>query len=425
MNVRYLRRGLWLLGFGCLWLPLLDDPPLATGAYVQDVSTDRAVVAMATGRQQDLRLQLKRRDGDAASVREVADDANAGLRHQFVIEELQPGSDYQYAVLGSSDDVVAEGSFTTAPDNDEAPVRFAVFGDSGNTPWWVWVQRNFLFHLPARWQWLPPEAMPSRIGDRIAAAAPDFILHVGDIVYPDGKQAHYASGFFMPFAEALANAPIYVALGNHDVTEDEGRQTLSNFYLPKGEVTGDERCYSFAWGAVRVIVLDCNFMTPDDRMHEGHPSLLHLRHELERRSEPWVVVASHFPIFSASRQRDRADMMLHVLPVLREYCVDLYFCGHDHAYQRFGQAGDDDTIQVVTGGGGKSLYAVNVHRRAAVAVSQFHWCNVTVEGLELVLRARSVDGDLLDTLVLRQSPDSERTARIRKVNPARAARIGR
>ena len=34
-----------MLGFGCLWLPVCDDPPLQTSAYLQDVTTDSAVVA--------------------------------------------------------------------------------------------------------------------------------------------------------------------------------------------------------------------------------------------------------------------------------------------------------------------------------------------------------------------------------------------
>ena len=421
VNVRVVRRSLWLLGFGCLWLPVFDDPPLETGAYVQDVSMERAVVMMVTGSVQTLRLTVAEASGKPLVLPAVRSE---GRRHVFEVEGLQAGSEYDYSITDESGAVLQQGSFTTAPDRDAALVRFAVLGDSGRVPWWVWLQRSALFHLPARWQWFAPVSMPSRIGARIAAARPDFVLHVGDIVYPRGMQGHYSAGFFRPFAEVLRHSPFYATLGNHDVVDDEGRQALANFHFPKGDVTGDERCYSFARGPVRVIVLDCNFSRAGDMMHAQHPALLHLRHELLTRSEPWVVVASHFPIFSASRQRDRADLLQYVLPLLREHCVDLYLCGHDHAYQRFGDPADDDTIQVVTGGGGKSLYAVQMHPRVRVATSQYHWCSVTVDGRKLVLRARSVDGELLDTLELRQSPDSARTARMRELNPARAARIG-
>ena len=44
MRTRWFRRGLWLVGFGCLWLNVLDDPPLWTEPYLQDVSGDGATV---------------------------------------------------------------------------------------------------------------------------------------------------------------------------------------------------------------------------------------------------------------------------------------------------------------------------------------------------------------------------------------------
>jgi hypothetical protein len=363
---------------------------------------------------------LRVRDAGGAEQRVGAAGAPA-RRHAFAIQGLRPDSVYEFEVLDAGEAAVDRGSFRTAPADDAVPVRFAVIGDSGGLPWWVWLQRSPLFHVPARLGWLPAAATVATAGRRIAAAQPRFVLHVGDLVYPWGNQQHYAPGFFDPFGDALRHAPFYVALGNHDVLDDEGRQALANFHLPHGELTGDERCYTFACGAVRVFVVDLNLTRDEDRVVDGHPSLEFLKRELPRHGEPWFVVASHFPMRSASRQRDRGDLLLAVLPLLKQHGVDLYLSGHDHTYQRFAE--DGGVVMVVSGGGGKSLYELHPHAQVRVAQSQYHWCSVEAKGRELTLRALAFDGALLDTVELQQPAAGERFERIRAVNAQRASRI--
>lgn len=410
----------WLIGFGCLWLPVFDDPPLRTGAYVQNVTTESATVAMVTAAPCQISVRVVSADGRL--VGEFGEPV-AKRRHAITVTGLVAGSEYAYTVAGAGQQ--AAGRIRTPPpaDGDRAQVRFAALGDSGAVPWWVWLQRNALFHFPAQWQWLPVQERVAAIGGRIAAAKPDFVLHLGDIIYPYGRSAHYSAGLFRPFAEVMATAPLYATLGNHDLIDDAGRQALAHLHLPANDITGDERCHSFAWGGVRVFVVDFNLVGGRDFIPADHPSLVWLRLELGRHAEPWFVVASHFPIRSVSRQKDRPDLLEYALPLLVEHGVDLYMAGHDHTYQRFGGDGSvDDLPMVVSGGGGKSLYEVIPGTRAVVAQSAYHWCHVEVEGARLRLRARGLDGGVLDTLELHKAA-GERLERIRGRNPARAARI--
>lgn len=418
---RWFRRLLWLAGFGCLWINVFDDPPLRTGPYVQNVTPRSAVVAVVAATPEVRTLHVQ--DDAGAPVASI--ESGAARRHALRVEGLEPGRRYRYTMVGP-DGSEEGGSFRTAPDGDRAPVRFAFCGDSGDQPWWVWLQRTPLFHLPSRLQVLPTKGAVTEVGAAMAAFAPDFALHLGDVIYPKGQQGHYSSGFFRPFAELIRNAPVYPVLGNHDVMDAAGQQFLVNFHLPESDVTGDERCYSFAWGAVRVVVLDCNTHYAGDRYEEGHPSSEFLLEQLRSCSEPWVVVASHYPMRSASRQRNRGDLLAVMLPQLAEYHVSLYLSGHDHCYQRFGPSETLPTPLVVSGGGGKRLYEISespLERVGAKALAQaYHWCSVSVEGGKLTLVAHGIDGDELDRLEL-AAPSGDALERLRSINPGRAARI--
>lgn len=81
-----------------------------------------------------------------------------------------------YAVAG------ATGSAAALP--AEGPLRFAVIGDSGSGS-------------PAQWD----------VAARLAQAAPHFVLHTGDIVYPRGGLEDYGPRYFAPYKETLSRAP--------------------------------------------------------------------------------------------------------------------------------------------------------------------------------------------------------------------------
>lgn len=399
---------LWLVGIGCLFLPVFGDPPLRSGAYVQRVVGDRAVVAMITPEPRSLSLELRGEEGDRRW------SSPSRRRHVFELDGLRADSRYGFSVLDEAGKELDRGSFRSAPDRDNAVVKFAVVGDSGGLPFWTFLKRSALLQLPARWGWLPVRVNLGRTASRMAEQSPDFWLHVGDVVYSAGENRHYEAAFFRPFAELLRHSPVYAVLGNHDKMNDDGRQLMANLVLPENSLTGDERFFSFAYGSVRVIGLDL-----DGNVEADHPALSFLRQELPRVSEPWLVVLSHFPFYSASRQGDREDLQEHLLPLLRQHQVDLYLAGHDHNYQRF----TGDVVQVISGGGGKSLYVLEEHELLAKAVGEYHFCTVEVSGSELTLQAIGNESGVMDELRLDKAKWPDRLEALREVNPQRHGRI--
>jgi hypothetical protein len=371
-----------------LLLPTQPELPLATGAYVQDVTAASAKVCWVGHPARSVELKVAARDG-TGPVPAVA-FAETGDRRVARIDGLRAATVYDFtAVLDGRARDDLSGSFRTPPAGTSARVRFAVLGDSGGLPWWVNVSRSPLFGALARAGLLPPVGRVAGMGERLAELAPEFWLHTGDVIYPRGEQRHYGPGFFAPFAAALRRAPVYPVLGNHDWETDHGRPLLANFELPAG---GDEQFFTFAWGPVRVVGLNCN------RSVGLAPGLAFLEQVLERAEEPWRVVVEHFPPWSASDQGDRADLIDRLVPALQRARVDLLLCGHDHNYQRFRKEGE---LQVViTGGGGKSLYRLRDHPRLVHAASEYHLCEVTCEPTRLALRAVALDGREIDAFTL-------------------------
>ncbi|RYH02094.1 hypothetical protein EON65_47975 [archaeon] len=52
----------------------------------------------------------------------------------------------------------------------------------------------------------------------------------------------------------------------------------------------------------------------------------------EAKADPptWLLVAGHYPVFSAGSNGDAKELQQYLLPLLQEYHVHAYICGHDH-----------------------------------------------------------------------------------------------
>ncbi len=374
-----------------LLLPSHPEPRVRSGAYVQDVRTTSAKICWLGWQAVAVEMSVvPEAGGDPLPVEWLRRGNHCVVR----ATGLAPGTRYRYVAKETVADgsaVVAElsGSFTTPPVAADARVRFGVVGDSGGLPFWINLTRSPPIHALTRSRLLWQSSEVARIGEGLAAAEPDFWVHVGDVVYPRGEQRHYWTGFFRPFADVLRHAPVYPVLGNHDWEWDHGRPFLANFELPDD---ADEHFFSIAWGPVRLIGLNLNHSVGID------PGIAYAARALAAAREPWRIVAQHFPLWSGSRQGDRPDLIERMLPVLTANHVDLLLCGHDHVYQRFAPQGG--VVEVVTGGGGKSLYDQNPHPALVKSAQAYHFCVVDADARSLTLKAIDQHGALIDEFTL-------------------------
>lgn len=242
----------------------------------------------------------------------------------------------------------------------------------------------------------------------IERANPDLVLVGGDIAYGHGNDTRWGSWFEM--MEPLASrVPMMPAVGNHEVyCEDPARPVEFNFcglgpnrWSARFPLPGDGRTYAFDWGALRVTVLDTEAYFADSNEHGTNASLQagFAAGSLGADNERWDVVMFHRPLRTTSARDSMQNEQARVdLMPLLDAEADLVLQSHLHAYER-SVPGENGTIYVTSGGGGREIYddwganASWVATRAAE--HQFVLLDVTATRIDG--RAVRSDGATLDS----------------------------
>jgi hypothetical protein len=303
------------------------------------------------------------------------------------VDGLARGGEYRYVPLADGLPLTGESSFRV--DDSERPYSFAVLGDSGTG-----------------------SAAQLAVRDQLQAAAPDFVLHTGDMIYNDGAAADFDPKFFVPYAPLLRRVVFWPTLGNHDVRTASGAPWRAAFYTPANNAAGSEGYYSFDFGNAHLVVLDSNASTsPGSAQHTF------LDRDLEASTAVWKFVALHHPVYSSGSHGSTLSLRANLVPVFDRHRVDVVFMGHDHNYERTVPLRADapvaagaGTVYVVTGGGGQSLRSVGTSSFTAYAESAFHFTRVAVDGGVLALEMVRADGSVRDRLTLtRATPTTTST----------------
>ncbi len=276
------------------WLSYLQGPSdtaFTRGPFLLRVTGSEAELRWSARDHRDVKVTATGPDGEAVAV---AGGVLSGLRR-----------DTRYAWVASVDGTAeAGGSFTTPPASLDHPVRFAVLGDygSGNDDEWA-------------------------VGRLLAAQRPDFAVTAGDNSYLVAAGPLLDRNIFRPLADLMANAPMYVCLGDHD-TFFPGPGAISKaFDLPAG---GGR--HTVDWGPVQVVILGDQPNDPE--------AIAYARKQLGRPGPAVRFVVCHRPLQSGDA----------ILPVLRAAHATV-FSGHLHRYERRTVDGVQ-TFTVGTGGEG-------------------------------------------------------------------------
>ncbi len=217
------------------------------------------------------------------------------------------------------------------------------------------------------------KAGQNAIAYRIAQEKPDFLVALGDIVYPSGRSFHYFKYFWPTYVNAaeasekagaplMGTTPFYAVLGNHDAYVGKLSATLPDAYaayyfftaprngpgegawstvIPKteegakfrrlaGEAYPSLDFYSFDYGPAHVVVLsNASTGKGDDPKVAAW-----VEQDLKASKQPWKLVCLHAPPFQVTTSHYGDQRSRKLAPIFEANGVDVVFAGHVHNYQR-------------------------------------------------------------------------------------------
>ena len=290
--------------------------------------------------------------------------------HVVELTDLSPNTTYHYH-CGAPGYWSDDYTFTTAPLSDDFrdSFNFAVFGDSRGG-----------------------YSINGQILEAVKERGVRFAIFVGD--FTNGAGQYEYDLWFKGAGDSLASLPFMPVHGNHEMM----RETyFEQFALP-----GNEMWFSYDYGPIHFVHL---LSHTEDYALKQRGWLLE---DLKGATQPWKIVVAHHPAYSAGGGHGCTDFVLdHWVDLFDRFHVDLYFCGHDHNYERTwpikgGRIDAEGTVYVVTGGAGAPLVEAGRDWWTAVSESVYHYCIVDVQPSLLRVTAFRLDGTVLDRFTLKR-----------------------
>ena len=175
-----------------------------------------------------------------------------------------------------------------------------------------------------------------------------FGLTTGDNFYPTSFPSPTHAGWKAAWEDQYGSMgiPFYISLGNHDWGEPSGPTGEYVYALTSQSFKLPAFYYTYTAGPAQFFALNTNALT--------ERQLTWLRAELARSTARWKIVYGHFPVYEQTDYTVERQRQL-LLPILRQYGVDVYFAGHHHTVQHWQVDGID---YVVTGAGGAPTYSL-------------------------------------------------------------------
>ena len=363
--------------------------------YLQNVRQTSAVVAWGVeAGSEEAALRMYEPGKQDAAIRVVASRRSLAVSTPFDLVDarlanLRPGTTYCYALDSGKTELAGARSFTTAPSDQEAAVKFFVLGDFGNS-------------YPAQKQ----------VRDQmdLAKEGVEFWVTTGDNAYSSGTYDQFEEHVFGIYPEMLGLIPIYPTPGNHDWGMGNLDAYLDNFFLPENALAEADResYYSFDYGPLHFLMLDSErgkLAISDERLDDMRDFAVA---DLQGVSRPWKIAVFHHPIISGMPGRESDVLMAdNFSSLFEEHGVQLVLAGHNHMYERFvplksGVPASDGITYVTTGGGGASLYGAGTNKNLVAVESVNHFMVVEADACELRARAIDSSGKEIDTFTLSQ-----------------------
>ena len=270
-----------------------------------------------------------------------------GYMHDVLLTGLQPNTRYCYRYGSPGFRYSKEKSFLSPlPRGTPQPFKFVTYGDMGTSK--------------------PPggQATAKLVHKEVAENGISLILHVGDLSYSMGVA--YKWDKWMSLIEPYASqVPYMINVGNHEQEhivggerdpshapgigfhpswgnygDDSGGEcgvpVYNRFHMPESRNGNQPWWYSFEYGLVHFTV----FSTEHNFTHASpqYAWLLSDLKSVDRSHTPWLILATHRPLYTSQRVPPDTKVSKHLRqilePLFHETRVNLLISGHIHSYER-------------------------------------------------------------------------------------------
>lgn len=198
----------------------------------------------------------------------------------------------------------------------------------------------------------------SKVVKQAIADSPCFVVFSGDLI-SGSKDDEIVKLQYQEWNKimnpVLLKMPVYVIPGNHEISgSNQNRIFQETFDMPKNGPEGyEELCYSFDYENCHFICLDSDYYGKFHRIQYDW-----LKEDIEKTNKEHIFVFGHEPAYPAGPHRgssldaypDERDKFWNLL---KEYGVKIYFCGHEHLYNKQLIEG---VYQVINGTCGAPIY---------------------------------------------------------------------
>lgn len=225
--------------------------------------------------------------------------------------------------------------------------------------------------------------------ERAKEDKPDFIVFVGDLI-TGSKHTDVHRDRLIKWKVLVEefDIPVYIVVGNHEIESEMSEDTMrSVFEMPEnGPAEFKELVYSFDYQNAHFVVLDTDQYENFHRL--GSIQLEWLKNNLSETDKEFIFIFGHEPAFpffshkgsSLDRYPSERDKLW---TILGECGASVYFCGHEHLYNR---SNHDGIYQVISGGAGAPLHSNpeegGFYHYIVIDVRDDSICEIEVKDLE-------------------------------------------
>lgn len=243
-----------------------------------------------------------------------------------------------------------------------------------------------------------------QIFNQIAVENPDFLIHLGDLVY-SGISVHSWHRFFRDFSVVQdRNIALFPVLGNHEYF-GHNAIALDKFFAHFPDLN-KAQWYHIRYDSLSLILLNSNF----DQLSNNEISDQNSWYEkilLQMDQDPaikYVIVICHHPPFTNSTTvHDDEKVKQFFIPFFAASSKALvFFSGHAHSFEHF-------TIEnkhfIVSGGGGAPRHTLSkIDRDSGISLvpsgqkinDKFHFCKLGMEPAGIRIEVKCYDENTAD-----------------------------